>query len=329
MEAGYVKRMIPIFSIVVPVFNEQETLEYSHERLIKMASELPARVPVGRIELLYVNDGSKDGTAAILEKICARPPVSGKNGVPIQVRYLEFSRNFGHSAAVLAGLNKAKGDAIAIIDADLQDPPELIPDMLWEVTQNWDVVYGQRTHREQESLSKKFTAWAFYRLLNFLTGFEIPRDTGDFRVITRAVRDAVISCEETEPFLRGLVAWVGFRQKAFPYVRQGRKYGETKYTWKKMFRFAYLAIVSFSSKPLRIAIYLGMLGIGLCVLVSAWAVVSWWESRTVSGWTSLLIALMLTQSLNLLVIGLLGLYLGRIHVEGKRRPRFLIRREST
>lgn len=317
---------IKSLAVVVPVFNESETLSYSHHRLSTALKELP----VTSVELIYVNDGSTDSSDAILKELLERHSAEACREEPnITLTYIELSRNFGHSAAVLAGLEAADADAVAIIDADLQDPPELIKPMLEEVLKGNDVVFGRRQARESEPWFKRVSAWAFYRVLRLFAGFEIPADTGDFRVMTRQVRDAVLDCRETEPFLRGLVAWVGFRQKPFDYIREGRRLGKTKYPLRKMTRFATLAILSFSVKPLRIAAYMGAVGFLMCALVALFAVISWAEGKTLRGWTSLVLAFMSVQSLTLMIIGILGAYVGRIYSEVQRRPRHLTRRRAT
>lgn len=310
------------FSLVVPVFNEEQTMPHTHERLLAVlgAAEMSR---LGDIEIIYVNDGSRDGTSEILHGF-ARSSTPG-----VQVRVLEFSRNFGHSAAVLAGVEQSKGELIGIIDADLQDPPELLPKMIAEITQQkYDVVFGQRERRLNESFTKRFTAFLFYRILSGMTGVSIPKDTGDFRVMTREVAEAVLSCREQEPFLRGLVAWVGFRQKAFPYVREGRKYGETKYPFRKMVRFASLALLSFSSMPLRLAFYLGGLGLLASFGIGIWALVVWLNDFAIPGWTSLLIGFLIGQSLTLLMVGVVSVYVGRVYSESQARPRYILRRRS-
>lgn len=316
---------IDSLAVVVPAFNEAETLRYSHERLMATLQQ----VRVASVEIIYVNDGSNDGSGRFFEDLIANhEPLPGKAEPAVTLTYIELSRNFGHSAAVLAGLEAAKADAVAIIDADLQDPPELISGMVEELRKGWDVVFGKRQSRERESVFKRMTAWLFYRTLRLLAGFEIPADTGDFRVMTRQVRNAVLDCHETEPFLRGLVAWVGFRQRPMPYVRGGRKFGRTKYPFRKMMRLATLAILSFSVKPLRIAAWLGALGFGICVVMGLVAVVSWAQGNNVPGWTSLIVAFMTVQSLTLIIIGILGVYIGRIYSEVQRRPRHVIRTTS-
>lgn len=275
-----------------------------------------------RYELIYVNDGSRDKTETLLKSLCSQLP-------PENVRIVEFSRNFGHSAAVLAGLEASKGDYVAIIDADLQDPPELLPEML-KILENQtegeiEVIYGQRVERENESIFKKFTAWGFYRLLNWLTDVEIPRDTGDFRIMKRVVVEAVLSCRESEPFIRGLVAWVGFRQRAFPYVRKGRDFGQTKYPFKRMLRFATMAMLSFSAKPLRLGVYAGIFGIVCTVGITAWALITKLRGDAIPGWTSVLGAFLSGQTIMFFIMGVIGSYVGQIYREVQKRPRFIVR----
>lgn len=308
-----------LLSLVVPCFNEEETLAYTHERLCAVLNS-PEWKDLSKFEIVYVNDGSRDQTAAILNQFAA------SSSDRIQVQALHFARNFGHSNAVLAGLQEAKGNFIAIIDADLQDPPELLIPMFAELLAGQDVVYGQRRSREAESLFKKFSAWAFYRLLGSLTGFAIPKDTGDFRIIRREVLEALLACGEQNPFLRGLVAWVGFRQKAFPYDRQARKFGTTKYPLRKMIKFASQAILSFSTAPLKIAIYLAFFTFVLSLGIIVWALVVHTSGYTVPGWTSMVVAFLMGQSMTLFVMGVIGLYIGQIHVGVQNRPRYILKR---
>jgi dolichol-phosphate mannosyltransferase len=306
-------------SLIVPVYNEEETLPFTHERLVALSKAPGMSV---RLQIVYVDDGSKDGGPMILERLALA--VSER----VEIRVVHFARNFGHSAAVTAGLAESTGDMIGIIDADLQDPPELIPEMVALIEQGWDVVYGQRTARRGETIFKRFTAWSFYRILDVLTGVKIPRDTGDFRVITREVRDALLECHDQEPFLRGLVAWVGFQQKALPYVRDARRYGITKYPFRKMLRFASNAVLSFSSAPLRVAIHLGVVGLVLSLLIGAWALWTKLSGRAVSGWTSMLDGMLVGQSFILLCIGFIGSYTSRIYTQVQGRPRYIVRQRK-
>lgn len=306
-------------SLVVPVYNEEETLWHVYERMTKLFRS-PDWDCFSKIELIFVDDGSTDCTPELLSKITRadwEPRVDAKS--------LHFSRNFGHSAAVVAGLDASRGDMVALLDADLQDPPDLIPAMCQHILEGWDVVYGQRLMRQGETWHKRLAAWIFYRVLCILSGFSFPKDTGDFRVMTREVCDAVKSCNETDPFLRGLISWLGFRQMPFPYVREARLHGVTKYPFRKMLRFASMALVGFSSLPLRIALYLGIFGLFLFASLSVWAVLMNFRGIAVPGWTSLLIGVTWGQSILLVMIGILGVYVGRVHTEVQGRPRYVMR----
>jgi len=304
-------------SIVVPVFNEEAVLRHTHAALSRLA-DAPELAELPWVELVYVDDGSSDGSARVLREL------AGDSG-RLRVRALQFSRNFGHSAAVIAGLEAARGGYVAIIDADLQDPPEVLPAMYRELRAGADVVYGQRRRREGDTFFKRVTAWAFYRILARLTGVAIPPDTGDFRIFTRQVLEAVISCKEQEPFVRGLVAWVGFRQKPFPYDRKPREHGESKYPFRKMLRFAVGAALSFSTTPLRIAIYVGFIGFLGSLAISAWVVVQYLRHLVIQGWTSLLLGYLYGQSITLITIGFVGLDVGQIQNQAKGRPRYILR----
>ena len=310
---------LKIFSVVIPVYNEQETIEYSHNRLVAslQGGDL-AEFKI--IELIYVNDGSRDQSAAMLSEIKRRTTNPG-----IKVVLIHFSRNFGHSAAVMAGLEQARGDYTLIIDADLQDPPEIVSAMYRKLLEGYEVVYGKRLSRKNETMFKRSTAWLFYRILNFMAGVTIPKDTGDFRIISRAVRSALLECREPEPFLRGLVAWLGFNQYAFEYQRDERKFGTTKYFYRKMFSFALNAISSFSTLPLKFAIYLSFMSFVFCLALIGWAVGMHLHGGTVPGWASILSAFLFGQSMTLFTIGVIGLYVGKIHVGIQARPRYIVR----
>jgi polyisoprenyl-phosphate glycosyltransferase len=307
-------------SIVVPVYNEEAAIAHSHEELLR-SLRAPGFGEFERIEIVYVDDGSTDGTSSLLRRIRNAPE-------SVRIQVLQFSRNFGHSAAVFAGLDAASGEYVAILDADLQDPPALLAEMYAELKGGYDVVYGQRSRREGDAWFKRSTAWAFYRVLQFLTGANIPADTGDFRIMTREVRDAVISCTEQQPFLRGLVAWVGFRQKAFPYLRRERAHGTSKYPFRKMLGFAINAILSFSSLPLRLAIYAGFVGLLGSLAISGWVVVQYLRHQVIHGWTSVLLGYLYGQSVTLMTIGFIGLYVGQIENQTKGRPRYILRKDG-
>lgn len=311
------------FTLIIPVYNEEETLEFSLTRLNSACIGILSS-GFQEIELIFVNDGSNDESFKILDAFRSR--IATNSPIPYQVRILEFSKNFGHAAAVLAGLEHATGDIVGIIDADLQDPPELLLQMIHHLKRhNVDVVYGQRKERKGETLFKKLTAWLFYRLINLLTGVRIPKDTGDFRVMRREVVDAVLLCTETDPFIRGIVAWVGFKQLAFPYIRDERRFGTTKYPLRKMLKFAATAIISFSGKPLVFSLYFGLFGLTFSILLGVWTIASWRYGGTVPGWASLTLAISLSQSFVLVLLGVQGLYISRVHASSLARPRYILK----
>ena len=272
-----------------------------------------------RHEIIYIDDGSRDQTASLISQIAADDPC---------VRVVLLSRNFGHQAAVTAGLDHAIGDCAVIIDADLQDPPELIPDMveLWRAGN--DVVYGQRTDRAGESAFKIATARAFYRGLNALSDVDIPLDVGDFRLIDRCVMDAIADMPEQDRFLRGMISWVGFRQVALPYRRAARAAGESKYPLTKMIRFALDGVLSFSLAPLRLVIAIGSWIVVAAVVGIISAVLNrLFTDQWVSGWTMLFIAIMFMGGVQLMVLGIVGEYVGRIYMSTKSRPLYLVKRK--
>lgn len=302
----------PLISVVVPCYNEEAVIGLTHSRLSGVLRALPVAH-----EILFVNDGSRDRTLALLKGIQAHDA---------QVRVVGFSRNFGHQIAVTAGIDHARGDAIVIIDADLQDPPELIGEMVAKWQEGFDVVYGTRTERVGESVFKVATARWFYRLLNNLSDTPIPLDTGDFRLIDRAVADAMREMPEHDRFLRGMVAWLGFRQYAMPYRRDARVAGETKYPLRKMIAFAADGILSFSISPLRAAVWLGLATAAIALCGIAYDVFTrLFTHGWVSGWASLLFAILLMGGVQLVMLGVVGEYVGRIYREGKRRPLYLVR----
>lgn len=304
-------------SIVIPVFNEEECINVSFDRLTSAikSSDLNSK----KIEYIFVNDGSRDKTPQLLN---AFKQQSTEN---CSFRVLHFSRNFGHSSAVLAGLEASSGNLVAIIDADMQDPPELIPEMVKKISEGHDVVYGQRLSREGETFFKKITAWFFYRLINSLASIDIPKDAGDFRVMTREVVNAVLSCEDHAPFMRGLVAWVGFRQLPLPYHREERKLGTTKYPLKKMFKFAWQAISSFSNTPLVFITYLGLGMTVVSAIIGLWALKQYLQGHVIAGWTSLLLGFIAGNAVTLLMLGIMGLYLGKVIDQVRGRPRYIIK----
>ena len=296
-------------SLIVPCYNEQEVIRLTHDRLKKL--------DLGDYEkqIIYVNDGSADGTLEILKEL--------ESGGDASIKIISFSRNFGHQAAVSAGMAQTDADAAVIIDADLQDPPEVIPLMIKKWEEGYKVVYGKRSKREGETGFKLFTAWAYYRALNKLSEGYIPKDTGDFRLIDRCVIDAMNSMPEHNRFLRGMGAWVGFEQCAIEYEREERAAGQTKYTLKKMVKLACDGIIAFSDKPLKMPIYVGL---ALFILSFIYMIVS--IVLTCTGVMSyiniVLSAILIALSLLFIFIGFMGLYLARIYDEAKRRPNYII-----
>lgn len=298
-------------SVVVPCYNEEEGVHELHRRVTAVCQAC-----VGdKYELVLVNDGSKDATWEIMLELTEKD----KNVVAINL-----SRNHGHQLALSAGLQLCKGERIFIIDADLQDPPELLPNMMLRMDDGCDVVFGQRIKREGETAFKKASAFAFYRLLSRLVDIDIPRDTGDFRLMSRRSVDILNSMPEHHRFIRGMVSWIGMRQEAMPYERSARFAGETKYPLSKMIRFAIDAITGFSVRPLRLASYLGIcFGIATMFLL-AYVIISYLLGNTVQGWTSLAIIILALGSVQLFVAGVMGEYLGRLYTESKGRPLFVI-----
>lgn len=304
-----------VLSVVVPVFNEEASIGELHRRLTAVLAGLGEPY-----ELLFVNDGSRDGTLAALRELVARDP---------HVRVLDFARNFGHQIAITAGMDRARGRAVVVIDADLQDPPEVIPELVSRWTEGYQVVYAVRSERQGETFFKKATAALFYRLIRNITNVDIPADTGDFRLLDRKVVDALGSIREKHRFVRGLVSWVGFRQIGVPYVRHERLAGETKYPLKKMLKFAFDGITSFSFLPLQMATYLGFAVSGLSFLLICWVLYQKLvlHNATEPGWASVMVAVLFLGGVQLITIGLIGEYMGRIHDEVKGRPLYLLQEE--
>jgi glycosyltransferase involved in cell wall biosynthesis len=297
-------------TVVSPCFNEAAVLHKFHERVSDVCRRL-----VPDYEIVLVDDGSSDATWPILSDLASRDP---------RMVAVSLSRNHGHQIALTAGLHYCRGERILIIDADLQDPPELLEEMMHLVDQGNDVVYGMRRTRGGESVYKKVTAFLFYRVLNALADREIPKDTGDFRLITRRVLDILNAMPENHRFIRGMVSWAGFRQVPLLYDRLPRVAGETKYTLRKMLAFGLDAITSFSVKPLRLAFYAAFLLSGASVLLLAFSVFAYFETKTVRGWTSLIAVILFFLSAQFLFLGLIGEYLGRMYLEAKRRPLFVV-----
>lgn len=300
------------YSIVVPVYNEELVVEESYKRLKKVMDSTQEAY-----ELIFVNDGSRDKTAEIVSGICAADS---------NVKLINFSRNFGHQTAITAGMDNSSGQAVVVIDADLQDPPEVILEMIAKWKEGYDVVYGQRLKRKGETFFKKITAKMFYRLLASMTNVDIPVDTGDFRLIDRKVCDVMSSLTEKNRYVRGLVSWVGFKQTAVSYVRDERFAGETKYPLKKMLKFAMDGITTFSYKPLKISTYVGFV-VALLSFVYLIVVLCLrlFTDATVTGWASTLAVSLIFNGVILMMLGIIGEYIGRIYDETKNRPLYIIR----
>ncbi len=302
-------------SLVIPMYYEEEVANECYNRLVQVLGTIKDKY---EYEIVFVNDGSKDKTLSILEEIAGKD----KN-----VKVISFSRNFGHQAAVTCGLRYTTGDAVVIMDADLQDPPELIPDMLKYWEEGNEVIYGKRKSRDGESFFKLFTAKTFYQVLNGLSEVEIPKDTGDFRLVDRKVVDVVNNLPEHNKFLRGLFSWVGFNQYAYEYERKERFAGETKYPLKKMLKLASDGIINFSSKPLK---FIGKLGI-LCFIVSfclfVYKIVALcMQVQTVApGWASIMIAMTFLTGVILMSLYLISEYISRIFDNIKGRPEFIVK----
>lgn len=307
----------PKLSLVIPVFNEAASLPELERRLTAFLSKLAS---VGDAwEVVFVDDGSKDTSRELLLELSRRES---------RFRIIGFSRNFGHQVAITAGMDRAEGEAVVVMDADLQDPPEVVSDMLDKFSAGFDVVYAIRNKRKGETWFKLLTAAAFYRIMRRVTGIQIPLDAGDFRLMSRAVVLTLRALREKHRFVRGMVAWVGFRQTAVLYDRDARFAGETKYPLRKMLQFALDGITSFSILPLRIATWLGAAAGVLAVLFGTWAVaVKVTGGYTVPGWTTIMIAVALGSSAQLLMTGILGEYVGRIYEEIKRRPLYIVEQE--
>ena len=299
-------------SIVVPCYNEEACLGVLHERLTAAA-----RRSAGEdYEIVLVNDGSRDKSWPMMQRIAADDP---------HVVAVNLSRNHGHQLALTAGLDLCRGDNILIIDADLQDPPELLADMLATMrSEQADVVYGVRKSRAGETAFKRATAHGFYRLLSRATEVDIPVDAGDFRLMSRRALDALLSMREQARFIRGMVAWIGFRQVPLVYDRQERHAGETKYPLGKMIRFALDAITGFSSAPLKLASHVGLaLSIG-SVLLLIYIVLAWLSGEIIQGWTSLMLVVVVIGAVQMFVLALMGEYIGRLYNEAKRRPLYIV-----
>ena len=303
-----------LVSVVVPCFNEEAVIQATFQQLVTVLGAIPDT----EFEFVFVDDGSRDRTPAILRSLQAADP---------RVRAVLFSRNFGHQIAVTAGVEHTTGDAVVLIDADLQDPPEVIGEMITLWRMGVDVAYGTRAGRDGESALKLWTAKKFYRFINKISDTVIPLDTGDFRLMDRRVVDAFLSMPERDRFVRGMVSWLGFSQAAVPYRRAARTAGVTKFSIFKMMRFATDGIVSFSILPLRLATWVGFAASGIAILGILITVIDrlMGVEGLVKGWASILVAVLFIGGVQLICMGIIGEYIGRIYGEAKRRPLYVVR----
>lgn len=310
--------MKKLISIVVPCYNEEEVFAETYKRLTDSFTSLDSNLY--DYEIIFVNDGSKDATLQMInEKVKADPHIKGIN----------FSRNFGHQIAITAGLDNCKGDAAVVIDADLQDPPHIILEMIKKWEEGYDVIFGKRVERAGESAFKLLTAKWFYRFINRLSDVDIPLDTGDFRLMDRNALDQFLSMRESYRFVRGMVAWIGFNQTFVEYDRESRFAGTTKYPLKKMLRLASDAILSFSNTPLKVATFVGFITSFAAFIGIVYALIMRiFIKDYVEGWTLLMISILLIGGIILLVLGIIGEYVGRIYGEIKRRPLYIIKEKT-
>jgi polyisoprenyl-phosphate glycosyltransferase len=304
-------RVPALLSVVAPVYNEEELVELFVKRTCSALEDYT-------FELVLVNDGSSDSTPRLLDRIAASDP---------RVRVIHLSRNFGHQAALTAGLEHAVGDVVAMIDADLQDPPEVIAQMVERWGGGADVVYAVREHRLGETAFKLATASWFYKLFNKLTQVDLEPNSGDFRLLDRRALDALLSMTERSRFLRGMTVWVGFTQTAVPYEREARRAGETKYTLRKMLRFSLDAIASFSHLPLQLATYVGLLSAGVAFIAIPVVIGLHFAGSYLPGFGTITIAILLIGGIQLIALGVIGEYVGRIYDEVKHRPLYIVREE--
>jgi len=311
MEGDVGVKTQPVYSVVIPAYNEQEVITETYNRITNVMTGMGENY-----ELIFINDGSADQTAVIIAGFCEKDP---------SVRLINFTRNFGHMSAITAGMENSRGKAVFIIDADLQDPPEVFPEMALKWREGYHVVYGKRIKRKGESAFKRWSAKIFYRFLRRMTSVDLPPDTGEFRLIDRKVCDAVNKLPEKSRYIRGLVSWVGFKQIPVEYVREQRYAGVTKYPLRKMIAFAMDAITSFSYKPLKLATMLGLIISLLSFIYIIYIIYQrFFTDQTITGWASTMAAILFTQGIVLMILGLMGEYIGRIYTELQNRPNYII-----
>ena len=298
-------------SVVIPIYNEEANIPALYQRLRTVGEQMGVSY-----ELIFVNDGSRDRSLELLRTLAAQHP---------QVRYIDFSRNFGHQIAVTAGLDLSRGEAVAIIDADLQDPPELLPALYQKLHQGYEVVYAKRRRRQGESAAKKLTAKLFYRLLTRITHISIPVDTGDFRVISRKVVEALKRMPEQNKFIRGQISWIGYRQTYLDYDRAERAGGATGYTYRKMLRLALDGITGFSDVPLKVATVSGFAVSGVAFLVVLYTLYARFVTHDYQpGWASLMVSILFLGGVQLIAVGIIGEYLSRLSTNVRQRPLYII-----
>ena len=298
-------------SLVLPIFNEEEVIPLLLPRLDALIEKIPCET-----EIIFVNDGSSDGSQRLLEECCQEKP---------NRKLISLARNFGHQAAASAGLDYAQGQVVVLMDADLQDPPELVLSMIDKYCSGYDVVYARRTSREGETSFKRFTAWAFYRIMKTLVHKELPVDVGDYRLMSRRCLDALNVMRETHRFLRGMVTWIGFPQTAVEFARPARAAGQTKYPLRKMLLFAWNAALSFSPLPLRLGFAVGSLLFCFGAIYMVWAaILKVLGLYAVPGWTSLIGVICAVGGANMIFLGIVGEYVARIYEESKRRPLYVV-----
>ena len=306
------KIMALTLSVIIPIYNEEDNIRLLYDRLLQVMKNMGVSY-----EFIFVNDGSKDRSIQLIKSLAAQHS---------EVKYVNFARNFGHQIAVTAGLDRAKGDAVVIIDADLQDPPELIADMYKKMQEGYEVVYARRRKRDGESRLKKLTAKYFYRILSKITSVDIPVDTGDFRIMDKRIVEELKKMPEQHKFLRGQISWIGFNQTYIEYDRDTRHAGETGYTYSKMIRFALDGITGFSDVPLKIVTYFGFIVTAFAFIVLAYVLLSRfiWEDY-VQGWASTMITILFIGGVQMIGIGIIGEYLSRMNANIRQRPLYIVR----
>ncbi|MET4107313.1 glycosyltransferase family 2 protein [Hymenobacter sp. UYP22] len=300
-------------SVIIPIYNEEDNIPALYERLRGVLDPMP--LP-GGYEFIFINDGSRDHSLALIQTLAARDS---------RVHFINFSRNFGHQIAVTAGLDRAEGEAVVIIDADLQDPPELIPQLYQKLHEGYEVVYAKRRSRQGESAAKKLTAKLFYRILANITNISIPVDTGDFRVISRKVVEALRRMPEQNKFIRGQISWIGYRQTYLEYDRAERAGGETGYTYRKMIKLALDGITAFSDVPLKAATVGGFVVSGVAFLVMLFTLYARFVSKDYEpGWASLMVSILFLGGVQLIAVGIIGEYMARLSANVRQRPLYIV-----